>query len=464
MSQDPRPNVVLIMTDQQRYDTLGVHGNGQIRTPHLDALATRGALFHNAIIQNPVCIPSRACLQTGRYTHQHGVRYMESVIDDTPGLPAHETTFMDRLQAAGYHTAAFGKIHMMPEKGFHELGVCGGKGGRWTQSAGLPIGLAPLGRDYAAWLEERHPGGYEKIYQQRRRPEYKRDRTCICNVLPFEDYVDYWMGQNTVDLIEREHSKPFFVWCGFCGPHGPIDPPKPYDEMYPIEDVPLPPNYQVDQNGEHRATTPEQDLVARRFVAYYWGLVSLIDDMVGRIVAALERTGQLGNTLILFTSDHGELSFDFGRLGKGNFLDPVIRVPLIVAPPGGGTPPREVPGLVETFDVAPTILDYASAEVPGDMSATSLRPLVEGRGTAREVAVCEYETNDRSRSGVCLRTDRYVYSYWAPDGTEQFYDRMSDPLERTDLAGDPGSRDEMDRHRRLLIDRMMRTGNGFNLA
>ena len=499
MSQDPRPNIVIITTDQQRYDTLGVNGNELIHTPHLDALADRGTLFHNAIIQNPVCIPSRACLQTGRYTHQHGVRYMESVIDDTPGLPAHEITFMERLQAAGYHTAAFGKIHMMPEKGFHELGVCGGKGGRWTQSAGLPIGLGPLGRDYAAWLEARHPGGYEKIYEQRRRPEYKRNRTCISNVLPFEDYVDYWIGQNTVDLIDRGHSTPFFVWCGFCGPHGPIDPPRPYDGLYPIDDVPLPPNYQVDQNGEHRATTPEQDLMARRFVAYYWGLMTLIDDMVGRIVAALERTGQLDNTLILFTSDHGEMAFDFGRLGKGNFLDPVIRVPLIVVPPGegaahqdvrppasslqatrvererpsepngppgprGGSRAREVSGLVETFDVAPTILDYASAEVPADMSATSLRPLIEAGGTARQVAVCEYETNNRLRSGVCVRTDRYAYSYWAPDGAEQFYDLESDPHERTNLAGDPGSRDELDRHRRLLIDRMMCTGNGFNLA
>jgi len=242
MAKDGRPNIVLITADQQRYDTLGAGGSQVARTPHLDALAERGVVFRHAYVQSPICIPSRACIQTGRYPHQHGVDYMETVIDDTPGLPAWETTFMERLQVAGYHTVAFGKIHMMPEKGFHEMKVTGGKGQRWTRSAGLPIGLGPLGRDYAAWLEERHPGGYEAIYQQRRQPEYKAYRTAITNVLPLEEYVDYWIAENTTEFIERDHEKPFFVWCGFCGPHGPIDPPQPYDTLYEIDEVVLPPN------------------------------------------------------------------------------------------------------------------------------------------------------------------------------------------------------------------------------
>ncbi|NOY81574.1 MAG: sulfatase-like hydrolase/transferase [Kiritimatiellaeota bacterium] len=187
MQDDSRPNILLITTDQQRWDTLGCYGNPHVRTPHLDALAARGARFETAIVQNPVCIPSRACLQTGRYTHQHGVEYMESVIDDTPGLPPDELTVMERLQHAGYRTAAFGKIHMMPERGFHEQQVTGGKGQRWTRSAGLPIGLAPLGRDYAAWLEARDRGAYERIYEQRRTPEYRRDKGTLSNVLPLEE-------------------------------------------------------------------------------------------------------------------------------------------------------------------------------------------------------------------------------------------------------------------------------------
>ncbi len=456
MPSDPRPNILLITTDQQRYDTLGANGSHWMQTPHLDALAKRGVAFHNAFIQNPVCIPSRACMQTGRHTHQHGIRYMEAVIDDTPGLPQWETTFMERLQIAGYHTGAFGKIHMMPEKGFHELKVTGGKGQRWTKSAGLDIGLAPLGRDYAAWLEERHPGGYEAIYEQRRHPDYLKYKSALTNVLPLEEYVDYWIAENAIDFMEKDHGKPFFAWCGFCGPHGPIDPPRPYDTLYAAEDVILPPNYSVDQNGNPRTTTAEQDALARRFCAYYWGLVTLIDDMVGRIVACLGKRNLLDNTLVLFVSDHGEMMFDFGRLGKGNFFDPVIHVPLIAAPPAGTAKPHETDALVEVFDVAPTILDYASCEIPASMSAGSLRPVIEGRGTGKESTLCEYMTNDQSRQGVCIRTARHKYAYWGGSQPEQFYDLQEDPLERRNLIDDSSYQSEIGRHRLLMIDRLMR--------
>ena len=458
MSDDPRPNILLITTDQQRYDTLGCNGNAFSRTPNLDAVARCGAVFHNAHIQNPVCIPSRACLFTGRYIHQHGVDYMESVIDDTPGLPDHETTFMERLQAAGYRTAAFGKIHMMPPvKGFHEAKLTGGKGARWTKSAGLPIGPGPLGRDYAAWLEERHPGGYERIYEQRRRPEYREYHTAIRNVLPLEEYVDYWTAENTVEFIRRDHAQPFFVQCGFCGPHGPIDPPEPYDALYPQTDDILPPNYRLDEDGTPRHTTPEEDAIARRFCAYYYGLVTLIDDMVGRIVAALEAKGILADTLIMFTCDHGEMLYDFGRRGKGVFYDPVVRVPLMVRPPGSSGEGKRVEDIVETFDVAATALDYARCEIPPQMSASSLRPLIEGTGEGRDLALCEYVSNDRSVRGICVRTPRYKYAHWEGDPPEQFHDLQEDPFERTDLIGDPEYRDEIERHRLLATKRLMHT-------
>ena len=459
MPNDPRPNILLITTDQQRYDTLGVHGADWMKTPNLDALAKRGALFTHAYTQNPVCIPSRACLQTGRYTHQHGVEYMEAVIDDTPGLRAWEITMMERLQCAGYRTGAFGKIHMMPEKGFHEMQVCGGKGGRWLKSAGLKIGLAPLGRDYAAWLEERHPGGYEAIYEQRRQLDPEVYKAGYAHVLPLEEYVDCWTAENTLDFVTRDHGRPFFAWCGFCGPHGPNDPPKPYDSVYPIDDAPLPPNYGVDMDGSPRETTPEMDQIARMYCAFYRGEVTLIDDMVGRIVATLEEKGIMDNTLIMFTSDHGDMNFERGRRGKGNFLEPVTRMPLIVVPPSGIEGGREIDGLVETYDVAPTALDYANAEIPANMSAASLRPLVEGNGSGKDVVMCEHVVKNRKNDSraVCVRTERYKYALWEPGTREQFFDLQEDPLERNNLAADPKRRDEIAHHRLMMIQRLMET-------
>ena len=455
MSPSTRPNILLITTDQQRLDSIGCYGSRQVRTPNIDALAARGTRFDSAYIQNPVCIPSRACIQTGRYTHQHGLTYMETVVDTTPGLPPWEKTFMERLQASGYRTAAFGKIHMMPERGFHHMRVCGGKGARWTQSAGLPIGPGPLGPHYAAWLEARHPGGYELIYQQRQEPEYKKYKTAVVNVLPLGEYVDYWVAQNTIDYLSASPSTPFFVQCGFCGPHGPIDPPRPYDSLYPFDQVELPPNVGVDAGGQPRSYTPEWEAMLRRWISYYWGLVTLIDDQVGRIMSTLTELGLWENTLVIYVTDHGEMLGEHGHLGKGNFTEAVIHAPLIVAPPGSRQGPSETDGLVETMDIAPTVMDYAGAPIPEDMQATSLRPLLEGRGQGKEAILCEYTTNDRLRCGKCVRTKRHKYAFWGAGEPEQFFDLESDPLERRDLIDEPEWQDEITAHRRLMLGMLM---------
>ena len=377
------------------------------------------------------------------------------MIDTTPGLPAWEKTFMERLQYAGYRTAAFGKIHMMPERGFHDMQVSGGKGARWTQSAGLPIGPGPLGPHYAEWLEALHPGGYELIYQQRREPDYKKHKTAIVNVLPLEEYVDFWIAQNTIDYLRDPPSAPFFVQCGFCGPHGPVDPPRPYDSLYPFDEIELPPNVGVDADGQPRPYTPEWEAMLRRWISYYWGLVTLIDDQVGRIMATLTERDLWQNTLVIYVTDHGEMLGEQGRFGKGNFTEAVIHAPLIVAPPGSHQGPSEIDGLVETMDIAPTIMDYAQGSIPEEMQAASLRPLLEGRGQGKEAVLCEYTTNDRKRSGKCVRTTRHKYAFWGVGEPEQFFDLEDDPLERRDLIADPQRQDEINACRRLMLDMLM---------
>lgn len=478
MASIERPNILLITTDQQRYDTLGVTGNRLVQTPNIDALAARGVVFDHGYIQNPVCVPSRACIQTGRYVHQHGVEFMSETIGDTPGLPPWETTFMEHLQTAGYASAAFGKIHMLPPRGFDEMQLTMGKGQRWTVADGSALGPSQLGPVYADWLENRRPGAYEQIYEQRRGPEYRDSMTAIVNALAPDEYVDHWIGENTSTYLDREHERSFFVWSGFCGPHGPFDPPQPYASMYSPDNIPVPPLFRKRQHGAPRNAVPAfdgpqgEDLI-RRLIAHYWAMMSLIDDMVGRIMSVLTERGLWDNTMVIFTTDHGEMLGDFGQLGKGNFLEQVIRVPYIIVPPGSGPPPtdtrpRHVDDLVEHVDLAPTILDYANVAVPSGLSGRSLRALIENdssRPAPRDSVLCEYTTNDRSRRSICLRTHRYKYIVHNNGQATEFYDLIEDPTEQVNVATDVRHTNELLRHAELLIKRL--TGakdNSWNTA
>ena len=465
------PNILLITTDQQRLDTLSCLGAPLGHTPHLDALAARGVIFDRCLIQNPVCIPSRACLQTGRYTWQHGVRYMENTIDDTPGLPPWEWTCHERLRRAGYHTAAFGKIHMMPERGFDTMQVTGGKGARWTQSTGLPIGPGPLGPQYAAWLEEREPGAYERIYEARRRPEYRQHLTAVPFPLPAALHPESWIGGHTADFIARPPAQPWFAWCGFTGPHGPLDVPPEYLSRYAPADMPMPHGWDADLSDRFpyrrgaRPRTAEELPRARRFTAYYHGLMDLLDDQVGRIMAELDRGGLWDNTLVMFTSDHGEMRGDFGAYGKGNFYEAVARVPCIVVPPvrlweGSPEPDRTRCGLIEMFDLAPTALDYAGLPIPEHMAARSLRPQIEAGAPGREAAFGDYVTNDRQTAAAYCRTERHKLMLWTTpeERAGELYDLGDDPGELTNRYDDPAlapvRRDltELILQRRLQVD------------
>jgi len=441
-----RPNILLITTDQQRYDTLSCLGAPVGRTPNLDAMAARGTVFERCYIQNPVCIPSRACLQTGRYTHQHGVRYMESVIDTTPGLPTYERTFHERLRAAGYHTAAFGKIHMMPERGFDTMQVTGGKGARWTQTTGQEIGPAPLGPQYARWLEARVPGGYERIHEERRRPEYKQYSTALAHPLPAGEHVETWIGDNTVEFLGSPPSEPWFVQCGFTGPHGPLDVPPEYVDRYDPEDMPEPDTWSFDlsdrfpyRNRQPALKSPERMAKARRWTAYYHALMDLIDDQIGRIARVMDQGGLWENTLVIFTPDHGEMMGDFGLYGKGNFYEPVIRMPTFIIPPGGQVAEHRFDGLVEMFDLAPTALEYAGLTPPEHMAARSLKPELETGQGGREAVFGEYVTNDRRRSGAYVRTQAHKLVLWAEEGAKggELYDLARDPRELANLFDDP---------------------------
>lgn len=465
MSDISRPNILLITTDQQRYDTLGATGNTRIKTPHMDQLAERGVLFKQAYIQNPVCMGSRACMMTGRYPHQHGVTYMDSIIDESPGLPSWELTFMEHLQMAGYRTGATGKPHMMPQKGFNFERLSGGKGFRWTESEGLPIGPGPLGPDYASWLEARHPGGYEMIYEQRRKSEYWPNHTAMPSVLPLEEYSDYWITEQSIEFLNYPGPKPFFLWFSLLNPHAPLDPPSPYDELYPLKDIILPKsrsdNPHLSPKGWPEPWWGDDELRIRRWLSYYYGLVTLADDMIGRVIKVLEERGILDDMLIIMTSDHGDMAGDYNMMEKGNFYEEVTHVPLIIKPPGGRVADNTIDGLVEVSDIAPTILDYAGVPIPSEMQTISLKPLIEGDGKPHEYVFCEFISADRKRKGSCVRTDRYKYIHWENEELCEFYDLQQDPDEQINLYGKSEYLNNIDRHKSLLLDHYLRSQNHY---
>jgi arylsulfatase len=447
-----KPNIILITTDQQRVDTLGIYGNKQIFTPNIDQVAGEGVIFENAFVQNTVCVPSRACIQTGRYTHQHGVTYMENVVDDTPGLPEWETTFMEHLQKHGYRTGATGKIHMYPEKGFDWQALTGGKGQRWLQAEGSPLGPGPLGKEYGDWLNTRRNGAYEKIYAERRKQEAYGKLGVMDIPVEFEEYVEYWIYENSVKFIEdsSKSENPFFLWCGFCGPHGPMDPPEPFKSMYPPGEVPLP--VELD-NWPSWKRLCEEDLM-RRCIAYYWGMVTCIDNLIGKLIDVLRKNNLYDNTLIVYTSDHGEMLGERGMMGKCLFYDSVMKVPLWIKPPRNqNAGSRRIPGITEVMNIAPTILDYAGIEKPQNMWAESLKPLVDGKSERSTDAVfSEYVNSNRSESGKCIRTDSYKYFRWINSGKEEFYDLQNDPCEQFNLASSGEKNDIMQNMKNLLFD------------
>ena len=456
----PRPNILFITTDQHRFDTLGCHGHPLVKTPHLDALAADGLDFTRAFVQNPVCVPSRACLQTGRYTHQHGVTYMEEVIDSTPGLPSWEPTYMEQLQAHGYATAAMGKIHMYPEKGFDRQELTGGKGVRWLQAQGQRIGPAPLGPAYAAWLEAKRPGAYESIYAARRAQEPYRDIGLFENPLSNAEYVETWIAERSAQVLrERPADRPFFLWSGFCGPHDPWDPPEPYRSLYRPEDQTLPDEFPGWPSWRGRW----DEAAVRRMRAYYLGMVTCIDDHIGRLLGELRTSGLYDETLIIFTTDHGEFLGERGRTGKGLFFDSILRVPFIIKPPRStGFRPRRLDQVTENFNLAPTILDYAGLTPPAAMTARSLRPLIEDRPGAaaacRPAAFSEFASHDRLTRGKCIRTATHKYVRWLPSGREELYELAGDPLEKENLATSAALAGEKAALKDALYDWLAETG------
>jgi arylsulfatase A-like enzyme len=467
-----RPNVLWLCSDQQRFDTLGCYGNAFVETPNLDALAAGGTRFEYAFSQSPICTPSRASFLTGRYPRTTRCR------QNGQSIPDDEVLVTQLLQQAGYSCGLAGKFHLSachPSVAPHaERRVRDGYGEfHWSHDAESYW----TGNAYLRWLQDIGEG-----YQ---RNPFRGSPHVQTSVAP-ELHQSAWCADLAIDFIERRSAAagPWLFSVNFFDPHHPFDPPESYLQryLYRLSDVPLP-NYTpgelehkpaFQRNDHQRAYNREgffpfpamSDDDHRLVRAAYWAMIDLLDAQVGRILDALDRTGQRQNTLVVFMSDHGEMLGDHGIYLKGPyFYEPAIRVPLMLSWPGRIPAGRRSPALVELTDLAPTLLDAAGVERHPGMQGRSLWPSLASTApfvAHRSDVYCEYYNarsshRDPLAFATMVRDDRHKLVVVHGRGEGELYDLRDDPSESRNLWDDPAQLGVKAAMLERLCDRMAET-------
>lgn len=381
-----KQNILFLMTDQQRYDALGIL-NPVIKTPHLDDLAKEGILYSQAVCNSPMCVPSRNSMMTGVYPSQLGVRHNMQMWSRDEQLPT--KPFAQYLKEAGYHTLCFGKTHW------------------YIGTYDIPVDISevqPTSRGFdTVWqVTDRSENTWEKaiVYAEHCKEGQKGlEEEKLMTQKGGEDVVGYvgqtskvpsslhrgaWLTDGAVDYLEnrKEDDAPFFLYLSILEPHAPSNCPKEFEELYDIKDInelELPPPgwemYEHTTPWKHREQWAELDSdTKRRAVLRYYGLCSFADYQFGRVIQALKESGEYENTTIVFTSDHGESLGERYRFSKYSLYESSIRVPLIISSKsisdayGGTIDPRPA----ELVDILPTLLDIADEGIPTYLAGRSL--------------------------------------------------------------------------------------------
>ncbi|MHB9033540.1 MAG: sulfatase family protein [Anaerolineae bacterium] len=423
-----RPNILFIFTDQQRADTIHAGGNPVIRTPALDRLCREGVRFSSAYTPSPECVPARCSLIFGKYPHQTGC------YSNAEPMPAWDDTFMQALTSAGYRTHAIGKLHFTP--------VTGALRGLQSREIQEEIGSAGEQDDYLKYLQS---VGLEHIYDpmgQRGEMYYIPQPAQMAA----RHHATQWVGDRSEAFIRaQDRTQPFFLWSSYIHPHPPFSPPTPWNKLYRAALMPAP-QHVLDEEFLHTAINKIQnrykyrdqgsDLnLLRMLKAYYYACISFIDYQVGRLLKALEETGQLDNTLILYSSDHGEYLGDYGCFGKRGMLNPPANIPLLARLPGRFAEGAVCDTPASLVDIYPTILGVAgiTSTAPG-VPGIDLADLAgEKSGEYRDRMV--YSQWQHGSQGLYMALNRrFKYIYSAADNREYLFDRIADPREERSRA------------------------------
>lgn len=481
-----RPNILFIMTDQQPVATVGAYGNSLARTPNIDRLAQEGALFSNFHIAAFPCSPSRACYFTGMYAHAHGV-----VNNDVP-LREDIPSLGNIFKAAGYQTAYIGKWHLggnmyvtdesakwsfrriddPNEFKFAKDGPW--RGGEDDPQCGFTDKWVGGWRHFRQYLRdvglgellEKNP----KVGNHNMAPSGP-EGTHIYSLVPQEHHEAAFSCKEAEKFIrhERDPSKPFCMVVSIYGPHSPVAPPRPWDELYSSKEFPLPDNHRDlllnKPFGQRRnlqcyklhTWTEEQ---FRDYNARYWAYCAYIDKQIGRVLKALDDTGQAEDTLVIFTSDHGDMVSAHGMILKLSSCgyDELLRVPFIVRYPRVVRPGIRSDALIESVDVLPTILALCGMKPPESVQGRAFDEILRGKAHEfREVIFSEWGNNN-----LVVRTRDWKYvSNWKQGDLDELYDMNARPLEMENLAADPAHAEQVKKMRGLLCEWLRQTKHPY---
>jgi arylsulfatase A-like enzyme len=410
-----RPNVLFVLVDQMRASAMGCAGNDQVHTPTLDRLAEEGVLCERAYTPDPVCTPARASILTGQYPHQHGV------VNNNVRIPQTGETLACCLREAGYDTGYIGKWHLdgNPKVGY------------------TPPGPRRQGFDY--W--EGFNRGHEHL---RGHPRFTEDGELYWA----EGYQPAVQTDLALDFMgeHADAADPFFTMLSWGPPHTPFEAPAEYSAMYDPEEL------ELRENVPESEDTPE----LREDLAEYYALVTSLDDQMERLLDFLDERGIAEDTLVVFTSDHGEQLGSVGHYRKGFPFEESINVPLLARYPEGLPAGERREGLVNLIDLLPTFLGWAGAEVPDRVQGRDARAFLRGDAPGRDAVYVEGEVpfHDEWRA---VRTEDAMLAVDRLLEIRHLYDTEADPYQMENLAGDPAAADLQEE----LFDRLVDCADAF---
>ena len=486
-----KPNFLLFITDQHRADWLGCAGHPVVQTPNIDAIAASGTRFGDFHVALPVCMPNRASLMTGRMPSVHGLRHNGCL------LSRRANTFVDVLAASGYATASIGKSHLQPFTESPPLRKADGvdrlipeawkpdaeayrqeEPGSFEGETVSPFEVPyygfqhvdmvtshgdKCGGQYGQWFRKNHPD-----WQALHNPANELPHSYTCpqayrTPVLEESYPTTWVADRAIDYLEGRAAQddPFFAFVSFPDPHHPFNPPGKYWDMYAPEQFsvnlpygahenPVPPMEHASEMWKAGKMPPipqmpfrADDMHLREAMALTAGMITMIDDQIGRVVQTLKDTGQYDNTIIIFTSDHGDYLGDFNLLLKGPLMfSSITRVPMIWSDPDTRTAVH-TDTMASTIDISASILDRAGLAPYNGMQGQSFLGSLNGTQPHRDEVLIEH--NDGGpRMGLktaarirTLRSHKWRFSVFAGEDWGELYDLQADPKETRNLWDDP---------------------------